>query len=205
MWAPNIYLPIYLADDGGEHYKKVIQMIAWLIGTFACARFGVWMHSDTCDWFLSWLKLRFRRLRNPPLNWCCQTPHEVLYPSAFLDQHPSTERLMMLCAETDWTRNLQWNLDNSNCRGPSTKAWVMLSLCFNQSYESCSPYVASVASPFHCSVFHFLAKLSRICEIFLSCEKKPMKLSLLHKNVNTSSHIKGNLMALTAVVSSSYD
>jgi len=26
-----------------------------------------------------------------------------------------------------------------------------------------------------------------------------MKLSLLHKNVNTFSHIKGNLMALTAV------
>jgi len=59
-------------------------------------------------------------------------------------------------------------------------------------------------SRFSSSVFHFLAKLSKMCEIFL-CEKKKMKLSLLHKNVNTSSHIKGNLMALTAVVSSSYD
>ena len=32
-----------------------------------------------------------------------------------------------------------------------------------------------------------------------------MKLSLLHKNFNISSHRQGNLMALTAVVSSSYD
>jgi len=32
-----------------------------------------------------------------------------------------------------------------------------------------------------------------------------MKLSLLRKNVNISSHRKGNLMALTAVISSSYD
>jgi len=81
----------------------------------------------------------------------------------------------------------------------------MLSLCFNQSYDLPSPYVATEASPFHSSVFYFLAKLSKICEILFSCEKKTMKLSLLHKNVNTSSHIKGNLMALTAVVSSSYD
>jgi len=73
----------------------------------------------------------------------------------------------------------------------------MLSLCFN--------HVAIVASPFRSSVFHFLAKLSTICEIFFSCEKKRMKLSLLRKNVNAFSHIKGNLMALTAVVSSSYD
>ena len=65
---------------------------------------------------------------------------------------------------------------------------VMLPLCFS--------HVATVASPFCSSVFYFLAKLSKICEIFFSCEKK-MKLSLLHKNVNTSSHIKGNLMALT--------
>jgi len=70
----------------------------------------------------------------------------------------------------------------------------MLSLCFN--------HVATVASPFRSSVFHFLTKL---CEIFFSCEKKTMKLSLLHKNVNPSSHIKGNFMALTAVISSSYD
>jgi len=64
----------------------------------------------------------------------------------------------------------------------------MLSLCFN--------HVATVASPFRSSVFHFLATRSKICEIFFSCEKKTMKLSLLHNNVNTSSHIKGNVMAL---------
>jgi len=75
--------------------------------------------------------------------------------------------------------------------------WVMLSLCLN--------HVATVASLFRSSVFHFLAKLSKICEIFLSREKKTTKLSLLHKNVNTSSHIKGNLMAPTTVFSSSYD
>jgi len=75
--------------------------------------------------------------------------------------------------------------------------WVMLSVCFNQSYELCSPYVATIASPLNSSVFHFLAKLSKICEIFFLCEKKTMKLSLLHKNVNTSSHIKRNLVALT--------
>jgi len=67
----------------------------------------------------------------------------------------------------------------------------MLSLCIS--------YAASVASLFRSSIFHFLAKLSKIGEIFFSCEKKTMKLSLLHKNVNTSSHRKGNLMALTAV------
>jgi len=67
----------------------------------------------------------------------------------------------------------------------------MLSLGFS--------HVATVASLFRCSVSHFLAKPSKICEIFFSCEKKTMKLSLLHKNVNTSSHIKGNLMELTAV------
>jgi len=73
----------------------------------------------------------------------------------------------------------------------------MLALCFN--------HVAAVASPFRSSVFYFLAKLSKICEIFFSREKKTMKLSLSHKNVNTSSRITGNLMALTAVFSSSYD
>jgi len=67
----------------------------------------------------------------------------------------------------------------------------MLSLCFS--------HVAIVASLFRSRIFYFLAKLSQICESFFSCEKKPMKLSLLHKNVNTSSHIKGNLMALTTV------
>jgi len=69
----------------------------------------------------------------------------------------------------------------------------MLSLCFN--------HVTTVASPFRSSVFHFLAKQFKICEIFFSCEKKTMKLGLLHKNVNTSSHIKGKLIALIAVVS----
>jgi len=67
----------------------------------------------------------------------------------------------------------------------------MLSLYFN--------HVATVASPFRSSVIHFLAKLFKICEIFLSCENKTMKVSLLHKDLNTSSHIKGNLMALTTV------
>jgi len=62
----------------------------------------------------------------------------------------------------------------------------MISLCFNQA--------ATVVSPFCFNLFYFLAKLSKICEIFSSCEKRTMKLSLLHKNVNTSSHIKGNLM-----------
>jgi len=70
----------------------------------------------------------------------------------------------------------------------------MIALCFN--------HMATRANPFPSSVFHFLAKLSKICEIFFSREKKTMKLSLLRKNVDTSSHIKGNLMALTAVFSS---
>ena len=38
---------------------------------------------------------------------------------------------------------------------------VMLSLC----------YEATVASPFCSSVFHFLAKISKICKIFFSCEE----------------------------------
>ena len=50
--------------------------------------------------------------------------------------------------------------------------------------------IERVASPFRSSVIHFLAKLSKICE-------------LVTQDVNTSSHIKGNPMALTAVVSSS--
>ena len=49
-------------------------------------------------------------------------------------------------------------------------------------------HTATVAKQFHSSVFHFLAKVSKLCETFL-CEKKTMKLSLLHKN----------LMAITAV------
>jgi len=68
---------------------------------------------------------------------------------------------------------------------------VMLSLCLS--------HVATVVSPFWSSVFHFLAKLSKICEIFFLCATKTTKLSLLHKNANTSSHREGDLMALTAV------
>ena len=71
----------------------------------------------------------------------------------------------------------------------------MLSLYFS--------HLATLASPIRSNVFHFLAKVSKICEIFFSCEK--MKLSLLHKNVNTSSHRKDNLVALTAVYQLSGD
>ena len=67
----------------------------------------------------------------------------------------------------------------------------MLSLSFS--------HVATVASLFRSSVFHFLAELSKICEIFFPCEKKAMKVSLLHNNLNTSSHRKDNLMAPTTV------
>ena len=67
----------------------------------------------------------------------------------------------------------------------------MVSICLSQ--------VGAVANPFRSSVFHILAKLSQICEIFFSYEKKTMRLSLLHNNVNASSHRKGSLMALTAV------
>ena len=67
----------------------------------------------------------------------------------------------------------------------------MLSLYFS--------HMSTIASSFRSSVFHFLVKLPEICEIFFPCEKKTMKLSLLHMTVNTSSYIKGNLMALTVV------
>jgi len=70
----------------------------------------------------------------------------------------------------------------------------MLSLCIS--------HVATVASPFHSSVFHFLAKLSKI---FFSFEKKTMKLGWVRKNVNISSHRKGKLMALTTVHQLNYD
>jgi len=96
--------------------------------------------------------------------------------------------------ETNFSNSgkIKWNLDKSNCRGPPRfELWVMLSFCFS--------HVVTVVSPVRSSVLQFLAKLSKICKIFFSCEKKTMTLSLLHKNVNTSSHRKGNLMALTAV------
>ena len=63
----------------------------------------------------------------------------------------------------------------------------MLSLCIS--------HVASVAGSFCSSVFHFLAKLSKICENFFSCKKKNNEVRF----VNTSSHRKGNLVALTIV------
>ena len=69
--------------------------------------------------------------------------------------------------------------------------WVMLSLCFS--------HVATVVSPFCSIVFHFPAKLSKIWEIFFSVWKENNEINLVSKNVNTSSHRKGNLMALTAV------
>jgi len=40
-------------------------------------------------------------------------------------------------------------------------------------------HVASVASPFRSSVFHFLAKLSGICEIFFSYEKENNEVKLV--------------------------
>jgi len=55
------------------------------------------------------------------------------------------------------------------------------------------------ASPFLSSVFRFVAKLCKIFAIFYSCEKKTMKLSLLHRNVDTFSPRKDILMAQTAV------
>jgi len=47
----------------------------------------------------------------------------------------------------------------------------MLSLCIS--------HVVGVASPFRPSVFRFLAKLSKICEIFFSCEKKNNEVKLV--------------------------
>jgi len=69
----------------------------------------------------------------------------------------------------------------------------------------CFSHVSTGVSPFRFSVFHFLAKLSKICKIFFSCERKTMKLALLHENVNTSTHRNGNLVALIAVYQLSYD
>jgi len=43
----------------------------------------------------------------------------------------------------------------------------------------CMSHVASVASPFRSSVFHFLAKLSGICEIFFSYEKENNEVKLV--------------------------
>jgi len=71
----------------------------------------------------------------------------------------------------------------------------MLSLCFS--------HVATIESPFGSSEFQFLAKLSKICEIFISSSRvkqnNEIRLDTQEGKVNTSSHRKGNLMALTAV------
>jgi len=69
--------------------------------------------------------------------------------------------------------------------------WVMLFLCIS--------HVATVASPFHSSAFHFLLNFLNVVRFSSHMERKTMKLSLLHKNENTSSHRKGTLVALTTV------
>jgi len=43
----------------------------------------------------------------------------------------------------------------------------------------CISHVAIVASPFWSSVFHFLAKLLKLCEIFFACEKKTNEIKLV--------------------------
>ena len=43
----------------------------------------------------------------------------------------------------------------------------------------CISHVATGASPFCSSVLHFLAKLSEICEIFVSCEKENNEVKLV--------------------------
>jgi len=66
----------------------------------------------------------------------------------------------------------------------------MLSLCIN--------HVATVANPF--ALVYSISWLNFLKFVrFSSHMKKTMKLGLLHKNVNTSGHREGNLMALTAV------
>jgi len=58
-------------------------------------------------------------------------------------------------------RQLQWNLDNSNCRAPQKSlSYEKFVLCVMPSLGF--SYVAIVASPFHSSVLHFLAKLSHV-------------------------------------------
>jgi len=96
----------------------------------------------------------------------------------------------MVCASEN---QVQRNLDTSNCRGPPKmfELWVMLSLCFS--------HVATVASPFRFSVFHFLAKLSKICEIFFSCKKKNNEVKFVTRECTHISHRKGNLVTLTTI------
>jgi len=47
------------------------------------------------------------------------------------------------------------------------------------SLSLCISHVATVESPFRSSVFHFLAKLSKICEIFFSCETENNEVKLV--------------------------
>ena len=75
----------------------------------------------------------------------------------------------------DW--GIQWNLGNSNYRGPQQslgydkfELWVMLSFCIS--------HVATVASPFRPSVLHFLAKLSIYAQQIIITQTGTMKLGL---------------------------
>jgi len=71
--------------------------------------------------------------------------------------------------EKDKFRNkVQWNFDNWTAGDYQTKfeLWVMFPLCIS--------HVAIVASPFHSSVFHFLAKLSEICDFLLMWKEKQL-------------------------------
>jgi len=81
------------------------------------------------------------------------------------------EILLFIRDPETWVWDVQWSLDNSNCRGPQKslsyekfELWVMLSLRFS--------HVATVASPFRSSVFHFLVKISKICGIFFLVKRK---------------------------------
>ena len=64
----------------------------------------------------------------------------------------------------------------------------------------CSSHVTIMASPFRSSVFHFLAiNFLKFVRFSSHMKRKTLRLSLLHKKVNISSHRKGNLVALTTV------
>jgi len=59
---------------------------------------------------------------------------------------PRHTRVKWYASKLIYQCRLQWNLNNSNCKGPQKnlsyekfEIWVMLSLCFNQNYELCSP------------------------------------------------------------------
>jgi len=60
-------------------------------------------------------------------------------------------------------------------------------------------HVATMASPFHSSKLYFLVKLSKICEIFFSCEKENNEIKLVTQECKHIQPQKGNLMALTAI------